>query len=173
MGSILSRLATIKNRALFLVVGVIASQILVGGFDYVLYPFVIWRFGLLKGGAVMALLSLVACSSVLVFYNLTKKDWFGIELAKELREYKGRKIVFRIVSWVLKRGQLASFFILSLKFDPFTTVAYMRPGANEFPEMDSKSWKIFFASWLVGNLSWLAVIFTGISALKAFHGFLY
>jgi len=44
----------------------------------------------------------------------------------------------------------------------------MRQGANEYPVMDYKSWKIFFASWFVGNLSWLVVVFTGVSVVEFF-----
>jgi hypothetical protein len=37
------------------------TVLLVYAFDYVLYPFVIWKFDLLLGGVVMASLSLVVC----------------------------------------------------------------------------------------------------------------
>jgi len=158
----------LKGKVLFLLIGIAVEEVAVNAFDYALYPFVIWKCGLLRGGAIMALLSLIACCTILFFYERTKKDWFGIELVKELREYKGKVKIFGIVSWILKKGQFASFLFLSLKFDPFTTVTYMRQGANEFLVMDCKSWKIFFASWLVGNLSWIAVVFTGISVAEAF-----
>jgi hypothetical protein len=163
----------IGGRAIFLLVGVTFEEVIANAFDYALYPFVIWKYGLLKGGAIMALLSLAICYAMLVLYNLTKKDWFGIELAKELREYEGKRKVFMAMSWMLKKGQFASFLFLSLKFDPFTTVAYMRQGANKFPVMDCRDWNIFFASWFVGNLSWILAVFTGVSAgqalWKVFH----
>lgn len=162
-----------RKRALFLLVGVVFEGIAVNAFDYALYPFVIWKCGLLKGGAIMALLSLAICYATLIIYNAARKDWFGIELAKELREYAGKRKVFRAMSWILNRGQLASFLFLSLKFDPFTTVAYMRQGANKFPAMDCTSWKIFFASWLVGNLSWIVVVFVGVSAGQALWNVFY
>jgi len=162
----LQKTIKLRGRALFLFIGIIAEEIIANAFDYALYPFVIWKFGLLKGGAIMALLSLIVCYAILLVYNKTKKDWFGIELVKELREYVGKRKMFRAMSWILKKGQFVSFIFLSLKFDPFTTTAYMRQGANEFPIMDYKSWKIFFASWLVGNLSWIAVVFTGISVVE-------
>lgn len=153
----------IKERAFFLLVGIAFEEVVANFFDYALYPFVIWKCGLLKGGAIMALLSLAVCYVMLVLYNFIKKDWFGIELAKELREYQGQSRVFKVMSWALRRGQLVAFLFLSLKFDPFTTTAYLRPGANKFLEMDRKSWQIFFASWLVANLSWIIVVFTGVS----------
>jgi hypothetical protein len=115
----------------------------------------------------MALLSLIVCCAILVLYNLTKKDWFGIELVKELREYTGKRNAFKAMSWMLNKGQFVSFLFFSLKFDPFTTVIFMRQGANKFPAMDCKAWKIFFASWLVGNLWWVTVVFTGVSAVEA------
>lgn len=156
----------IRERAFFLLLGIAAEEVLANAFDYVLYPFVIWKCGLLRGGAIMALLSLVVCYVTLVFYNFTKKDWFGIELAKEFREYQGQSRVFRAMSWMLRRGQFAAFLFLSLKFDPFTTTAYLRQGANRFSKMDCRSWQIFFASWLVANLSWIVVVFTGVSVVE-------
>ncbi|MCX6721538.1 MAG: hypothetical protein NT026_02995 [Candidatus Staskawiczbacteria bacterium] len=157
-----------RGRAFFLAVGIAVEEIVANAFDYALYPFVVWKYGLVKGGVMMALFSLAFCYATLIVYNLTKKDWFGIELLKELREYKGRGKIFGAMSWILKKGQVASFVFLSLKFDPFTTVAYIRTGANEFPKMDCRAWKIFFGSWLLGNLSWLAVVFTGVSLVKVF-----
>jgi len=163
----------IWDRGFFLLLGIAVEEVMANAFDYALYPFVIWECGLLKGGAIMALLSLIVCYATLVIYNLTKKDWFGIELVKELREYKGERRVFRAMSWMLNKGQLVSFLFLSLKFDPFTTAVYMRQGANKFSAMDCRSWQIFFASWFIGNLSWIVVVFTGVSAVeyvwKVFH----
>jgi predicted ferric reductase len=157
-----------KRRAIFLFAGIFAEVILANAFDYGLYPFVIWKCGLLKGGAIMSLLSLAMCYVIMVFYSITKKDWFGIEMLKELREYEGEIRTLRLASWILKKGQFASFIFLSLKFDPFTTTAYMRSGANEFPKMNGKSWMIFFASWGIGNFSWIVIVISGISIAKLF-----
>jgi hypothetical protein len=154
------------NRAFFLFVGVVVEYIVSYAFDYALYPFVILKYGLLKGGAIMSVLSLILCYSTLVVYDLLKKDWFGIELIKELREYEGRIKTFGIMAWLLKKGQLVSFIVFSLKFDPFTTVIYMRKGANKFTGMDRKSWIIFFGSWAVGNFCWIIIVSTGISVAK-------
>ncbi len=160
-------LKKIRDRGFFLLVGIAVEEVVANAFDYALYPFVVWKFGLLKGGAIMALLSLAVCYATLVLYNLTKKDWFGIELVKELREYEGKRKMFRAMSWILKKGQFASFLFFSLKFDSFTTVAYMRQGANKFSAMNCRDWQIFFASWLVANLSWLMVVFAGVSLAEA------
>lgn len=158
----------LKEKALFLIIGRIAGEIILHAFDYLLYPFVIWRCGLLTGGVIMAVFSLIACYATLVFYIRTQKDWFGIELAKGLREYTGRRTILCGISWILKRSEFACFLFLAVKSDPFTTVAYMRHGVNEFPKMDSRDWKIFLASWVIGNLSWLMVVFAGVSAAEAF-----
>lgn len=156
----------VKERLFFLFVGIIFQWIVVGIFDYVLYPFVVWKFGLLNGGLAMATVSLVFCSATLAFYNSTKKDWFGIEMAKKLREYDGTRMVPRVISWMLKKSKAVLFVFLSVRFDPFTTVVYMRRGSNTFPAINSKDLKIFFASWLIGNLSWLITVYAGVSATE-------
>jgi hypothetical protein len=38
--------------------------------------FVIWKLGLLVGGVIMALLSLVACLLTLWFYDWSQRDWW-------------------------------------------------------------------------------------------------
>ena len=156
----------IKGRAFFLFVGIVFGQVSFHVFDYVLYPFVMLKYGPIKGGAMMSLLSITFSYTVLTFYDLTKKDWFGIELVKGLREYDGKKKALKFISWMLSKGQFATFVILSLKFDPFTTTVYLRKGANEFKGMDHKSWAIFVASWAVGNSVWIMLMFTGISIAK-------
>jgi len=162
---ILQTATKLKSRAFFLFVGIVVEYVVTYAFDYGFYPFMIWKYGAMKGGVIMSLISLVFCYITLLLYDLTKKDWFGIELIKELREYEGKAKTFGIMSWMLRRGKFAAFLILSLKFDPFTAVVYMRKGANEFTGMDRKSWIIFFGSWAIGNLAWIVVTSAGISII--------
>lgn len=55
-------------------------------FSYILYPFVIYRAGAFRGGAVMALLSFIVCLCLLKLYDASKRDWLGIETIKGVKE---------------------------------------------------------------------------------------
>ena len=53
-----------------LAVGHTVNPLILGyAFDYALYPFVIWKLGLLIGGISMALLSLITCLLTWWFYD--------------------------------------------------------------------------------------------------------
>jgi hypothetical protein len=151
-----------------LALGHTVNWLLTYGFDYALYPFVIWKLGAVGGGGIMALASLVICLLCLWFYDWSKRDWLGIEAVKELREpgeAKGlRKLLVRILQW----GDLPAFFALSVYTDPFITTAYMRRGA--FTSMTSRDWGIFLGSWIIGNGEWILVLSGGIWLVRAALG---
>src|SRR5258706_3694112 len=46
-------------------------------FDNVLYIYVVYRLGLLVGGALMTFLSLVVCAATLLVYEQMRVDWVG------------------------------------------------------------------------------------------------
>ena len=122
-------------------------------FDYLLYPFVIWKLGPLYGGLLMSVLSLAACLMLLAVYDKLRRDWLGIEFLKQQREYQGTSRYRRVLAWMLNRGDGLAFIALSLKHDPFITTAYLRK--NAFGGMTRHDWAIFLGSWLVANGTWL------------------
>jgi len=63
-----------------------ANQAIVWAFNFAIYPFVIYRFGILKGGVVMTFLSFIVCMLTIWFYDWAKRDWLGIEAIKSLKE---------------------------------------------------------------------------------------
>lgn len=134
------------------------------GFDYALYPLVIWKLGPLAGGAIMTLASLVFCLGLLRLYDRLGRDWLGLEFVKNLRNYEGASRWRRWLAWLLSRGDAAAFVVLSAKYDPFITTAYLRRDA--FNGMTRRDWTIFLGSWLVSNLLWIAVCYGGISGLR-------
>jgi len=134
-------------------------------FDYVLYPFVVWRLGPMVGGGIMALASLVFCLVLLRIYDRLQRDWLGIEFVKNLRHYDGKSSWRKGLAWLLARGDGVAFVVLSAKYDPFITTAYMRNGA--FTKMNRRDWTIFLGSWLLANLIWIAVCAGGVEAVRA------
>jgi len=139
---------------------------MVNGFEFVLYPFVIFKLGLVYGGIVMSILSFIICLLTLWFYDWSKRDWLGIEAIKELKHYEGDGWFRRQLSRLLKSGDPLACVVLSIKFDPFITTAYLRHGA--FSKMTTRDWKIFVASWVIGNVYWSLACFGGVSALVWF-----
>jgi len=133
-------------------------------FDYLLYPFVIFKIGLLRGGIIMAFGSLIGCLISIKLYDWSKRDWLGIEKVKGWKDYSGPNRAGRFTAWVLKRSDPVARLLLTIKFDPFITTAYLRHG--KYNGMTRRDWKIFFASWLIGNVWWSFACFGGVSALK-------
>lgn len=147
-------------------VGHIVNFLTVEGFDFVLYPLVIASFGLVKGAVIMWILSFLACYGTIVFYNWSKRDWLGIEAAKEALGGKASSRLVRMLAWANKRGRLAILLVLSIMTDPFICTVYMREEAHDYSKMDGRDWVVFFSSFIVSNLWWTIVVFTGLSVTQ-------
>ncbi len=152
------------RRAAELVAGFLTWKVADNAFDYLLYPFVVWKLGPWRGGMLMAFLSLLFCLVLLRLYDRLQRDWLGIEFAKAQRLYTGPKWWRKAIAWLLARGDGTAFVVLSLRYDPFITTAYLRHGA--YNGMNARDWRIFFGSWLVANAAWIAVCYGGVSFLK-------
>ena len=154
----------LKKRLAELTVGFISAYCLSLSFDYLLYPFVIYRLGILNGGLLMTFLSFNVCIGLMKFYDWSKRDWLGIETIKNLKGYAGTTKLGRFVAWILKKGDSAAFLFLSIKHNPFVTTAYLRQG--KFSGMNKRDWVIFILSSLVSNAYWTFACFMGISLIE-------
>lgn len=148
----------------YLMIGHLVNALLDYGGDYILYPAVIWKFGLWKGGAIMSCISLTLCWCILKFYDWSKKDWLGIEALKSLKTYDGDSRAGRILSWTMRQSDPVACILLSISHDPFITTAYLRRG--HFGGMDKRDWKIFLLSWLICNVWWSLLCFAGVETLS-------
>ena len=153
-----------KARIAELSSGYIFWNVLDYAFDYALYPFVIFRWGPIVGGLCMTLLSLLTCLLLIWIYDRIGRDWLGIETIKGLKNYAGAAHWRRWLAQVMKMSDGVAFVVLSLKYDPFITTAYLRHGA--FNGMKRRDWTIFLSSGLLANLWWIAVCFGGVTALS-------
>lgn len=144
--------------------------------DYGLYPFIIYKFGLIFGFFIAISLSAVYCLVESVVYDWLKKDWLGIEAVKELvddffselekeAEESWRRKGKRMLSWLFHKNTFGPFLFLSLKFDPMITTLYMRKGAHKYDNFNSRDWKIFWGSVVVSNVYWTLFSFTWVSIL--------
>ena len=157
-----AKIAAQKGRLAIWAIGILANNLLVYAFDFVLYPYVIWKIGLVWGIILMTPLSFACCWLMLVFYDWAKKDWIAIETIKELREYEGQSKAVRILSRILEMSDPAAVLILSIWKDPFICTAYMRRGAHQYNGLTQRDWKIFIASAFISNIYWALVNFGAI-----------
>ena len=155
---------TWRLRAMQWLAGVLTFKLFDYAFDYALYPLVIYRLGPVFGGMLMAMLSLLDCLLLLRFYDWLKRDWLGIELIKGLRLYSGPSRWKFATAWLLGRGDAVAFVVLSLRFDPFITTAYLRHGA--YNGLTRRDWRIFLGSVVLSNVAWTFVCFGGIAAFR-------
>jgi hypothetical protein len=136
------------------------NQVLDVLFDYLMYPAVIAWLGLWRGGIIMALVSLVVCLIMLWGYDLSHRDWLGIEVLRSAKIYDGSNRWRRLISWILRRGDIVACLFLSVRYDPFITILYLRH--ESYAGMNRRDWMIFTSSWLIGNAYWALVCYTGV-----------
>lgn len=101
-----------KEKIGILGIGHLVNAAIDYSFDYVLYPLVILKLGMIKGGVIMANLSLLICWVTILFYDATKKDWLGIEMLKEAKTYKGNS---KIRIWISKMVNQSEILTLIVK----------------------------------------------------------
>ena len=153
-----------KSRVSELALGLSANQLIVWSGDYILYPFIIYTFGILEGGILMIFISFIVCFLTMKFYDWSKRDWLGIEAIKNLKGYGGNKKLGRITAWIMQKSDPIAFILLSIKYDPFITTAYLRHG--KFTGMNKRDWKIFIGSLLFSNAYWTLACYMGITLFE-------
>lgn len=66
------------------------------GFDFILYPFVIWKVGFFIGFLILTIFAAFIDIVTVCVYDKTKKDWLGIEAMKSIEEsFVIRPVVIR------------------------------------------------------------------------------
>ena len=124
----------------------------------------ITKFGIELGASItffiMAPLSAAVCLLYLYLYDNYKKDLFGFESIKEVRDATvklgRRKSMLRRI---IQLGDIPAFFVLNLWWpngDPFMATVYLRQQEDAFNGLTRRDWDIFSASVLVGNAYWTA-----------------
>ncbi|HRY82872.1 MAG TPA: MFS transporter [Candidatus Moranbacteria bacterium] len=162
-----------KKRLGILGVGYLVNESIDFVFNYIIYPFAIWKLGILGGGAVMTIASFLVCYAIMIFYDWAKKDWLGIETLKQLKEYNGKSLIGKFTSWIMQKSDPVLLLFLSIQFDPFITTAYMRSGAHKYSGMSKRDWIIFMSSLIIGNAYWTIVAFAGVSVIEFFGKYLF
>jgi hypothetical protein len=154
----------LRSRPLEWLVGVSVFKISDYLFDYGLYPFAVANLGPIWGGSLMTLLSLTVCVAWIRVYDRLKRDWLGIETAKALRAYAGPSRWRLWLARLMGRSDAIAFVVLSVRFDPFITTAYLRRGA--YGGLTPRDWRVFLGSVLLSNATWTLACFGGIEGFR-------
>lgn len=163
---IAAKLAAQKERIAILVIGLFGNKIMNLTVNYVIDPFLLVRYGLLKGGIAVMIFSFIICFATILFYDWAKKDWLGIEMIKGIKEYEGMSPIGRAIKWLLRKGDKVALIGLSILTDPFITLVYLRRGAHLYNGMSRKEWAIFLTSTFISNLWWVLVVSGGIQTVR-------
>lgn len=121
-------------------------------FDNVLYVFVVYQLGWLRGGALMTLLSMFQCGASLMLYERMRIDWVGAGSIARLSGLPAPTWWQRTLIWADRQGTVFIFVALCVLQDPFITTAYFRGG--QFDGLRRRDWQLFLASVLVSNGYW-------------------
>lgn len=121
-------------------------------FDNIVYVYVVHRLGLVVGGGVMTLFSLVQCAATLLLYERMKLDWVGAGSLARLTALPDPSWWQRIVRRATQAGGVFIFLALCIFQDPFITTAYFRQG--RFDGLRTRDWQIFLCSVVVANFYW-------------------
>lgn len=160
------RLRRIGLKAATLGAGLGIKKSLDYGFDYLLYPFVLIWLGYVWGGVVMTTASIVVNLAVIRTYDWSKRDWLLLETIKEFKDRPDGVAARPLVRWIVKKGDLAAFFILSWIEDPIVVTLYLRRSAHQYNGLARRDWMIFWASTVVSNLVWIVSLVSLIELIE-------
>lgn len=143
-------------------------------FDYPFYSWVLWHLGPLWGGGVMILLSIPFDLLTYKFYDWSQEDWFAIEHVKSLKHYTGKNPFNRLIGWILRETPVVvQVPVLSLRFNSFVVSAFLREGSYTFQGLSARDWRIFWWSFLIGQVYWIIVIGSGIEVVQLIYQYLW
>ncbi|MFA5997908.1 MAG: hypothetical protein WC814_00710 [Candidatus Paceibacterota bacterium] len=148
----------LHKRIGILILGHLGNFLMVYGYDFVVYPYLLVTFGFLLGWLYAVIGSIVLCLGTLWFYDVTKQDWLGIETIKLLRDEQAVGRARKLFQRIITKSDVLAFLLLSIKYDPFIVTVYMRRGSGNHV-MSARDWKVFWASIVVTNVWWGLAIF--------------
>ncbi len=133
-------------------------------YDYLIISALLVYFGVLKGGIIAMVVSMLIDFFTLKFYDWLKKDWLALETIKELNDKKG--FIGKLFRFVHNKGSVLTVFTLSLFLNAFIVTTYMRNGAYKYNGLTKRDWVIFSTSSLIGNGYWILMFAGGITIIK-------
>lgn len=153
-----SRTIRLHKRIAMLAIGHTIDSITAYGYDFVVYPYLLVTYGLVRGWLYAVVGSVILCLLFLWFYDVTKQDWLGIEMIKSIRDEPAKGRIRKFFHHLISRGDTLAFILLSIKYDAFIVTAYMRKSDHNHT-MTTRDWKIFWASIAISNVWWGLAVF--------------
>jgi len=150
-------------RGVWFTFGVTALWFANNAFDWVLYPVMMCKMGLIAGGIMMTMLSVLFNLILIEAYDALGKDLFALEAAKAAQSAN--------VTWwgnLLGRSRWLTFVILSV-YDPVPAVIYIRGGHSQFSGLMGRDWLMFVLATLISNGAWIVLMAAGLTAVESFE----
>jgi hypothetical protein len=170
----LGLVTTIKTRGLLWATVHAANWAFDWVFNYILYPYVLIKLGLITGTAIMMVLSFFICWGFVRLYDWVSMNWvrdaLGFETIKEavndLSEWlERRQTVGRIARESKPAFKSVSFLYFTLIHDPMVCLILMRPRHTHM--MGKDEWKIFLGSVFLSNVTWGLMVWVGVETIQS------
>ena len=130
-----------------------------------LYPAVIVWLGAVSGGIAMTILALLVNYLVVIWYNSTKHDWFGLEWLHLQEIIKAQTFVGKFLRLFVRLGHWPAYFAISV-YDPAYGFIFLRGRRSAGFSLTAVDWSWFIVSNLIGNFIWILVILGVIETIK-------
>lgn len=132
-------------------------------YDGVFYPFMIVTFGIVKGGAIAVLGSLISCAFLFWLYDRMSVDWLGANALRQMEKKQGNGRLVRLLIWIGKEKngweRILSpivFIQLTLPLDPLIVAVHYR--RKHFEGITWRDWGVLVAAVAAANTWWLLKI---------------
>lgn len=132
-------------------------------FNYPLYLGVIGWLGLVKGGALMTLLSFIQCMVLLFVFDKMGIDWVGIGYVDNVVKKENKNRVEKMLVWAVRKEhqgavgklvKLSGFAVMSILVDPFVIAVHYR--REQFKGVTWRDVRILIGAVFFGNIYWIA-----------------
>lgn len=141
-------------------------------YDWIFYPFALAYWGLLLGGIIVVLGSLVMCAVIFWLYDCMRIDWLGAHALRELDAKENKSRFEKLATWIGKPKEtwwekFASpllFIFLTLPIDPLIVAIHYRK--QHFGGITARDWGILVASVISANAWWLLKVGLIVSGLE-------
>lgn len=151
-------IATHWKKLGIVAVGWTSNKIIESLFNYVIYPAIILKFGILTGVPICVASSFCFCCLTFWFYDWSQKDWLGLEKLKQIREGEEDTTVSWIASRFLRGSKWLAFLYITFQYDSFMATIFMREGAYQYNGLSWRDKKIFLLSFALGTVLWWPLV---------------